>query len=257
MSDIRVFVLTHRRPVFLNNCIKSLLASDLIQADYTIYIINNHTDFTLDPVFQSNQRIKVLHNMTRPDFGTGHAARDWNTALIFGFEKLDKPACPIVCTIQDDSEVYPNWYTELRKVMPSKYDFVSAGFGDQFCAYTPYAVQTIGMWDERFCNTGFQEADYFLRARRILKDRASINDFSHGRLHNPYKLDIMVNLPTGCARGDIHDHGLEVLRTIPFGVFMDKWPAYNPEKWFRYTNDLPFNPDGNLEHLSLYPSFIT
>lgn len=58
------------------------------------------------------------------------------------------------------------------------------GAGDAFCSYLPEAVRRIGLWDERFCNIGFQEADYFLRALIYNRDNSSINDVDHRRPHN-------------------------------------------------------------------------
>jgi hypothetical protein len=44
---------------------------------------------------------------------------------------------------------------------------------------TSNAVKQVGLFDERFCNIGLQEADYFLRCLLYNKDRSSLNDIEH------------------------------------------------------------------------------
>lgn len=175
---ISVYIVTYRSPADLNNNIASLLASG---ADVRINVINNHSEFFLEP--KHEKTVTVLHNRLRPDFSTGHLARNWNQALLHGFRDLKNPASEMVITVQDDVLFKADWLARLRD-LHRRYSFVTMGAGDSFCSYLPEAVRKIGLWDERFCNIGFQEADYFLRALIYNRERSSINDRIHGRLHN-------------------------------------------------------------------------
>ncbi|WP_139158941.1 glycosyltransferase family 2 protein [Vibrio sonorensis] len=143
-----------------------------------INIINNHSDFHLDSNYIDI--VNVLHNDLRPDFSTGHLARNWNQAILHGFRDLSNPRSDIVVTVQDDVLFKPDWLDKLKE-LHKKYSFITMGAGDTFCSYLPEAVRKIGMWDERFCNIGFQEADYFLRALIYNREKSSINDIAHGR----------------------------------------------------------------------------
>lgn len=175
---ISIYIVTYRSPVDLNNNIGSILESG---ADVRINVINNHSEFFLEP--KHEKAVTVLHNNLRPDFSTGHLARNWNQALLHGFRDLRDPASDIVVTVQDDVIFKPDWLYRLID-LHRRYSFITMGGGDAFCSYLPEAVRRIGLWDERFCNIGFQEADYFLRALIYNRERSSINDPMHGRLHN-------------------------------------------------------------------------
>lgn len=180
MNGIRVsiYIVTYRNSVDLNRNISSILASG---ADVRINVINNHSQFFLDPEHENG--ITVLHNSLRPDFSTGHLARNWNQALLHGFQDLNRPASDIVVTVQDDVVFKPDWFLNLID-LHRRYSFITMGPGDAFCSYLPEAVRKVGMWDERFCSIGFHEADYFLRALIYNRDHCSINDPGHGRQHN-------------------------------------------------------------------------
>lgn len=175
---ISLYIVTYRNPEDLNGTIASVLASG---ADVRINVINNHSEFFLEP--KHEKAVTVLHNTLRPDFSTGHLARNWNQALLHGFRDLTHPASDIVVTVQDDVIFKPDWLPRLID-LHHRYSFITMGGGDAFCSYLPEAVRRIGLWDERFCNIGFQEADYFLRALIYNREGSSINDPIHGRLHN-------------------------------------------------------------------------
>lgn len=176
---ISVYIVTYKSPVDLNNNVASILASG---ANAKINIINNHSEFFLEP--EHENRVTVLHNSLRPDFSTGHLARNWNQALLHGFRDLRNPASDIVVAVQDDVVFKPDWLPRLVD-LHRRYTFITMGGGDSFCSYRPEAVRKIGMWDERFCNIGYQESDYFLRALIYNRENSSINDAMHGRLLNP------------------------------------------------------------------------
>jgi len=176
---INLYIVTYRSPGDLNNNIASILASG---ADVRINVINNHSEFFLDPTHE--KAVTVLHNNLRPDFSRGHLARNWNQALLYGFRDLRNPASDIVITVQDDVLFKADWLPNLLD-LHRRYSFITMGPGDAFCSYLPEAVCKIGLWDERFCNIGSQEGDYFLRALIYNRDSSSINDRVHGRQHNP------------------------------------------------------------------------
>ena len=180
MSGIRVsiYIVTYRSPVDLNRNISSILASG---ADVRINVINNHSQFFLEPVHE--KAVTVLHNNLRPDFSTGHLARNWNQALLHGFKDLKIPANDIVVTVQDDVIFKPDWLCRLVD-LHRRYNFITQGLGDAFCSYLPEAVRKVGMWDERFCCIGWGEGDYFLRSLIYNREGCSINDPAHGRQHN-------------------------------------------------------------------------
>lgn len=178
-TRICIYIVTYRNPIDLNNNISSILASG---ADVSIYVINNHSKFCLDP--ENHKAVTVLHNNLRPDFSTGHIARNWNQALLLGFRDLNDPANDVVVTVQDDVIFKPDWLPRLME-LHRRYSFITMGPGDSFCSYLPGAVKKVGLWDERFCNLGFQEGDYFLRSLIYNRDGCSINDVGHYRVHNP------------------------------------------------------------------------
>jgi len=181
MNGIRVsiYIVTYKNPFDLNRNISSILASG---ADVRINVINNHSQFFLEPRFET--AVTVLHNSLRPDFSTGHLSRNWNQALLHGFKDLKNPASDIVVTVQDDVLFKENWLPQLIDIH-RRYSFITQGIGDAFCSYLPDAVIKAGLWDERFCNIGWAEGDYFLRSLIYNRQGCSINDPAHRRVHNP------------------------------------------------------------------------
>jgi hypothetical protein len=175
---ISIYIVTYRNPVDLNRNIASILSSG---ADVRINIINNHSQFFLEPRYQKT--VTVLHNSLRPDFSTGHLSRNWNQALLHGFKDLKNPASDVVVTVQDDVIFKPDWLSRLVD-LHRRYNFITQGLGDAFCSYLPDAVRKVGLWDERFCHIGWSEGDYFLRSLIYNRQGCSINDPGHGRLHN-------------------------------------------------------------------------
>ncbi len=175
-KKIKIFIVTYKSKISLNNNIKSLLESDLMQHNWEINVINNHSlnDEYVD-------KVKVWHNVLRPDFSTGHLARNWNQAIINGFKDLNNPDCDILVNSQDDVLFKKDCFSKLIE-FHKKYSFIQSGAGDSLCSYLPEAVKEIGLWDERFCNIGYQEADYFLRALIYNKNKSMISDCHPG--HN-------------------------------------------------------------------------
>lgn len=198
---IRIYIVTYRNAVDLNKNIASILASG---ADVRINVINNHSEFRLEPAHEP--AVTVLHNTLRPDFSTGHLARNWNQALLHGFQDLLHPVNDIVVTVQDDVIFKKDWLACLID-LHQRYSFITQGIGDAFCSYLPDAVRNIGMWDERFCNIGWSEGDYFLRALIYNRDSSSINDLAHGRRHNALE-ENAVDYDSGSAVAIDSDHPL-------------------------------------------------
>jgi hypothetical protein len=246
-KSIKVYIVTYKAKEDLNNNLKTLFASDLItsgQYTYEINIINNHSNFHLAEEFQD--KVNVLHNVVRPDFSTGHLSRDWNCAIINGFQDLNNPDCDILVTSQDDVLWQKDWVSKLIEYH-KKYTFISFGPGDCVCSYLPEAVKKVGLWDERFCNIGYQEADYFLRQTLYNKDSASINDYMHFRLHNSLSSvkprenidrsmeDFTIIYVPGRDNNRDVEHMLSVeYHNVSLKMFQRKYNCLYPEHWEKY-----------------------
>ena len=97
--------------------------------------------------------------------------------------KAFNPDAKIVVTMQNDIVLADNWTSNLLK-MHQNYTFVTGQLGDNIISYRPEAVKRIGMWDERFITPANKEADYYIRALILNKEKSIVNDFFHGRLLN-------------------------------------------------------------------------
>lgn len=199
---IKVFIVTYNSNDLLNENLESLYKSDLLDYEYKVFIINNHSNLRIDNEYPN---LKVLENGTRPDYSTGHLTRDWNAALINGFKDLNAPDADIVVCTQNDIEVQKDW---AKKIIEGhkKYSFIVTGQGDAFHSYTPEAVKKVGLWDEAFCGIGYHDRDYFLRVMLCNPDGSSFslchNDgtrhFEYNRIVGPR--DILKIKPNGSAR---------------------------------------------------------
>jgi hypothetical protein len=137
----KLYIVTYRNPGDLAKNLATLFASDLMQYEYEINIINNHSEFSLPEEFIG--RVNVLHNSLRADFSKGHLARNWNQAIINGFRDLKNPDCDILVHCQDDTNFMADWATHTIN-LHKKYSFVTYGWGDNFCSYTADAVRFMG-----------------------------------------------------------------------------------------------------------------
>ena len=183
MKNMKVFIVTYKRPKVLNETLDILFNKTdfkLIK-DTEVTIINNHSEFVLNKQFED--KVRVLHNMTRPDWDVGNLARSWNECLLHGFKDLNNPDAKIVVTMQNDIVLHKNWATNLLK-LHQKYTFITGLLGDNIVSYRPEAVKKIGLWDERFPHPSHKEADYYLRALIYNKEKSIICDTSHNRLLN-------------------------------------------------------------------------
>ena len=193
----KIFIVTYKNPDRLSSCLDALAKSDIRDYDHEIYVLNNHDKIPEIDIGEGIS-IRVLNNESRPDFSTGHLSRSWNQAIIRGFKDLESPDCEHVVTIQDDVEVAPQGFSKLLQYH-EKYNFISVGTGDDFMSFTPESVMTVGLFDERFCNIGFQHEEYFIRQVAFNRNKSSINDFYHNCLHNQLYLSRGKAIPVAKA----------------------------------------------------------
>jgi hypothetical protein len=197
---IKLYIVTYNNNEILNNwALKTLFESDFPLDNNEVYIINNHSNIHIEP--QYVDKIKILNNDLRPDFSTGHLARNWNQAIINGFKNLNEPDCDLVIACQNDTKFCKNWYSKLIITMlKDGYKYITCGVGDQLQIFTADSIKNIGLYDERFCNIGYQEADYFLRALLNFCNYSSINDYGHGRIFNTSSSQLIEYTQTGLSR---------------------------------------------------------
>src|SRR5262245_44845381 len=131
---VKHYIVTYKNNPLLANCIDSIFATPT-NHDRHVVVISNHS---LDGVWP-RERLTFLRNHARPDFSTGHLARDWNQALIQGFVDLAKPDADLVIACQNDSEFMPG-YLEPLIALHEKYDMITMGPGDSCVSYTPAAI---------------------------------------------------------------------------------------------------------------------
>lgn len=213
---IKLYIVTYRAEKYLHDNLTSLFLSGPVLPE--VHIINNHSDFRLAPEFQG--RVFVHHNLLRPDFSTGHLARNWNEAIINGFENLNRPACDILVHAQDDTVWHPGCMEQIIEGHKT-YSFMTFGQGDNVCSYLPEGVKAIGLWDERFCNIGYHEYDYFFRAIMWNRDKSSINGTS-SHSHNAIDARVCYRpLHDGVKKAD-HEKSMR-FHSISQKVFQKKW----------------------------------
>lgn len=247
---IKHYIVTYNNNEILNNCLESLsVVFDKYSSNaYQIFIINNHSNFEIDKKFE--KRVNVLHNTLRPDFSTGHLSRNWNQAIINGFKDLNNPDCDILITNQNDCEFDGDFIPNLIK-WHEKYSFMQFGAGDNYISYTAESIRKVGLWDERFCNIGYQEADYFLRQMLYNTNGCTINDYKHLRVHNGEINDIIKHTISGFDRGDSAHHLSQKYHSISEAVYTEKWgntPYNHAVDGWSYDNLKELNP--------IIPSFI-
>ena len=181
---IKIYIVTYKNEKMLKANIDSILKSDITLHDYSITVINNFTSkFELSEYCIENN-INLLNNNLRVDFSTGHLSRSWNQAIIHGFKSLENSDCDILVVAQDDNIFFENWSSYIIE-QHKTYDFITMGCGDQYHSYTKNHIKNVGLWDERFCNIGYQEYDYFIRSFLHNKEKTSLNDRCGKILHNP------------------------------------------------------------------------
>jgi hypothetical protein len=180
---IWITVVTYNDTETLNANISSLLDCDLMKQDLHIEIINNHSNFYLyDNLTKAVNEIH--HNTLRPDFSTGHLARDWNSAIVRAFKDLDAPDYDLLILAQDDLLFKGDFFEKIQPHL-EKYDIITSGEGDAMVAIQPEGIKNVGLFDERFSLIDHHEADFFLRCVMYHKMRTSLNDYGHHRIWQP------------------------------------------------------------------------
>jgi uncharacterized LabA/DUF88 family protein len=199
---ISLFIVTYDNDKILQErALSSIDSSEIPEnAELQITIINNFGHLNLPEKFKY---IKIINNEARPDWSTGHLARNWNQGLLHGFKNLNNPISDIVVLCQNDVSFLPNWVENLIE-LHKQYEFIQMGGGDEFHSYLPNHIKKVGMWDERFCGIGFQEADYFLRSVIRNAEKATINDRYHARIHKAVENTLIRNLSSGRERDEPH-----------------------------------------------------
>jgi hypothetical protein len=252
---IKVFIVTYNCDLIYNN-IRSLLSSDLVNYDYSINVIDNYCENNDLIDFCKDNNINLFENKLRPSFSTGHLSRSWNQCIINGFKDLNNPDCDILVLCQDDNLFLSSWCSELISYHDT-YEFISMGAGDQLHSYKPEHIKKVGLWDERFCNIGYQEYDYFIRSYVYNRDNSSINDRSHGRVYNKLgdKFIDHSSYLIGGMRNDKRHLSSLMYHEISKNILIHKWgqESLHNTCWdFEYLNSIN---KCNIENYIYYPYF--
>jgi len=238
---IKHYIVTYNNDKVLNKSLHTLIPTleKYDKSEYQLFIINNHSNFNIGSYF--SEKVSVINNQARPDFSTGHLTRNWNQSLVNGFVDLDNPDCDIVITSQNDTTFSENFLDNVVEVHKN-YDLVQLGAGDTYMSYTPAAIKKVGLWDERFCNIGYQESDYFFRSYLFNKEKTSINDYYHGRLLNQLPENNIITdvFQSGHLRGE--PSHLESLKyhSYQLKLYLHKWhhPSDDIKQTSLYWNEL-------------------
>lgn len=252
---IKAYFITYNNDGELNDTLKSFEKSGIKNYNYEVKVINNfkESDVKLDNI---GLDIEIVNNNTRPSISTGHLTRNWNECLIDGFENINSPKSDIVILSQNDVKYNENIIDTLIEYH-QKYNFITSGQGDAFHSYTIDAIKSVGLWDERFCNIGWQESDYFLRHIVYNKEKSSINDLVSLRVHNQICYNFVDTTKlTGFLRNDIHHIQSLAYHETSMKIFNEKWPNVPILKWTE--SDIVYNLPKNYiqsPQWILYPYF--
>lgn len=169
---VRIFIVTYNDPDSLSRNVAALY--DHLE-DPEVHVINNHKD----PVDRFvPEGVRVYNNVLRHPNSTGHLARSWNQALMFGFGRAKAPECDWVIGMQDDLVVRKSLWRFFEREKEN-FDFTMIGPGDQFWAINIAGLKKIDFWDECLTSIILQEADYYHRAYLALGERACLEDHAH------------------------------------------------------------------------------
>ena len=217
----KVYIITYDNNKILNECLQSLFESNFDSFSVEINIIDNHSNAVIEDKFVNN--VNLINNNLRPDFSTGHLSRNWNQCIINGFKNLQNPDCEAVIALQNDTLFAKKWYFNLEKLLIDN-NFITEGIGDQFQVFTPLSIKLTGLYDERFCNIGYQEADYFLRSIIYNPHKSIINDYHHLRLWRNYDgNELIVPSESGNQRNDLNHIDSKKYHNISKKIFDKKW----------------------------------
>jgi hypothetical protein len=258
---LHVFAVRYKEPIepFLNNFYSDEPVKKAMDDGYLkLTIINNYG------ILPQYPNVTILNNVTRPNFSTGHLSRNWNQCIINGFgENLNDPICDAILLLQIDSFLNNDWYKNLYKIPEDCY-FLAVGRGDECMFIRPNAIKRVGLFDERFCNIGFQEGDYFLRCFIRIRENCCIFDSGHSRIHNPWPDIILyediIQDSRQINRDGISDYA-EHARSAEFHslshrIFIMKWGhELRPDAWqMDVMNCIPPNLS-NFKEFKYYPYF--
>jgi hypothetical protein len=208
--QFRIFIVVFKQHDHVRTLVKELLLSDLTSFTFEIIVLNNFGTFSFpaDPLFEANSNnLTVINNYARIESSFGHLARDWNTAALYGFQDLANPISDIVVGLQGDASLVPEWATKIyAEHMGDGTLFLQSGHGDAFHSWTAEGVRRIGLWDERFTDIGYQEADMFLRAVVLEPERVRISDEPHDRRHRPPYYSVVADSGSKDRGGNKQQH---------------------------------------------------
>lgn len=179
---IKVYILTYKNSHDLNSGLSYFFQSNAATQEkhsIELTVINNHSSFDMADDFKPY--VSVLHNVLQADFSTGHNSRNWNQALVLGFQDLNNPACDVVITAHDDTWWEKDWLEKVEEAFGMGYTYIACGLGDNIQIWKPEGLKRIGLWDERFSVLCMAEHDYFYRAAWLNGEKSSVNDIWHGR----------------------------------------------------------------------------
>lgn len=220
---VKIFIVTYNNNEVLNDCLASIFENLPTESKYnvSVHIINNHSHFHIHDDFKKENNLFVIHNEGRPDFSTGHLARNWNQAIIHGMKSIKEPDCDVLILAQNDSRFVRNFIRNIEHHLET-YDYLTFGVGDEVQIMTKSSIEKIGLFDERFCNIGYQECDYFMRAILLNRDMSSINDHRHGRPYNTVVNDVVCD--KRCNDVQLAHHKLSnIYHNISNNVLIHKW----------------------------------
>jgi hypothetical protein len=249
IEKIVVFIVRYKEVYKLYECL------DSIRVNIPVYIINNYGTLVLPKDKYPN--VTVMDNIVRPDFSTGHLSRNWNQAIINGFKNINYPAVDKVVAIQSDVKLSHNWYDNVKN-LDKKIRYLVCGRGDEFQIFTPDGIRNVGLYDERFCNIGYQESDYFLRNLIIQPNNCCIIDYAHGRVNIPSEFsnvkesDFIISSAEGYVFNEAHIES-QKFHEISNRWFMKKWN--NMTHWREFWNEENKKPDPFQKEIYLYPYF--
>ena len=229
--EFRVFVVSYQSDEALFKSLDALLASDLKTFSNRIYVLNNFGFLRLTLPTRFQDTVIVLDNSRRPDFSTGHLARDWNQCLIHGFQSLAKPRSKMVVCMQADNEVAPDFASTLQ-VLHKTYSMVNAGMGDAFTSYTAKAIEMIGVWDENFSNIGWQDYDFYLRSvlhagSYVCFMQKTVEPYLEKALSCSTAKPVLRKMRSGSSESKKSHKASHKFHTVSERVFREKWSLPN------------------------------
>lgn len=222
---LKIYAITYNDNHVLNDwLLYSLNQSEYDRLNTQVFIIDNHTNAKISPEYA--HLATIITNHLRPNCSHGFLSRSYNQAILNGFLSLKKPDCDFVVTLQNDTVLNPYWY-EYLNILIKKYEYVSQGMGDQLQVYSADAIKHIGLFDERFSGIGFQESDYFLRAKKYYGNKSSITDRMHNHMLNPTEHDLIKPTTVGYHREKpFADPRSDYYDTFT-KIFVSKWKDQN------------------------------